>query len=92
MLSIENSNLGSSGNFSFYKNEEIEGLIQKGRRTFESEKRKEIYLKLEKSIKEKGVLIPLINREREIILNRSLRGYTPSIFGYESLFKAWKKD
>lgn len=92
MLSIENSNLGSSGNFSFYKNEEIEGLIQKGRRTFESEKRKEIYLKLEKSIRDKALLIPLINREREIVVNRSLRGYIPSIFGYESLFKAWKKD
>ncbi len=92
MLSIENSNLGSSGNFSFYKNEEIEGLLQKGRRSFDSEKRKEIYLKLEKSIEEKAVLIPLINREREVVVNSSLRGYIPSIFGYESLFKVWKKD
>lgn len=92
MFSAVNSQLGSSGNFSFYRSEKIEAGILKGRKTFEEEKRNEIYGQILKELNDKSAIIPLINVERTVVIKKGIHNYKPSIFGYETLNKVWKTE
>lgn len=91
LFSMENSKPGTSGNFSFYKNDKMESLLNKGRLTIDPAKRAEIYNEIENLVQKDVPVIPITAVVKRIIVRNEVRNYTPSIKGYESLYNVWKK-
>ncbi len=76
------SSHGASGNYFFYTNEEVDKLIEEGRLVSDSEKRKEIYAKLQEIQEEEAVFIPVRILENIAATNNNVQGLYINPSGY----------
>jgi peptide/nickel transport system substrate-binding protein len=71
---FHSSSAGSPGNYFFYKNPEVDQLIEKGRIEKDPQQRKEIYEKTQKIQMEDAVYIPIRSHEHILAYSRSVEG------------------
>ncbi|MDF2840060.1 MAG: transporter substrate-binding protein [Clostridia bacterium] len=85
LLSSDNANPGNAGNYSFYKNEEVDLLLTQGRETTDLVFRKSLYRKLLQTVDYDMPSIPLVHTMPVLAARLSVTGYSPYITGVESL-------
>lgn len=71
---FHSESVGPTGNRSWYQNEELDALIEKGRATIEEGERDAIYKEIQRIVMEDAVWIPLFVRENVIATNKNLKG------------------
>lgn len=76
-------------NFVGYKNAEVDRLLEEGRRTFDQEKRKQIYHQLHKIIYDEQPYMFLYVPDSLSILHRRFRGVEPAPIGIGYNFIKW---
>lgn len=69
------------GNRHGYKNNEVDILIDAGKKISDETKRKEIYQKIERILIEELPYIPLWNENRTIVISKKIKGYEPKRTG-----------
>ena len=76
-------------NFVSYSNPEIDRLLIKGRRTFDREKRKEIYHKIHEILYDDQVYMFLYIPDSLVAVHRRFQGIEPSVIGIGYNFIDW---
>lgn len=71
---FHSESVGPTGNRSWYQNEELDALIEKGRTTLDDNERIAIYKEIQRIVMEDAVWIPLFVRENIIATNKNLKG------------------
>lgn len=87
LLSSDNANPGSAGNYSFYKNKEVDLLLRQARETTDLVFRKNLYRKLLEAVDYDTPSVPLVHTMPVLAARVSVSGYSPYITGVESLEK-----
>lgn len=85
LLSSDNAKPGLVGNYSFYKNSEVDLLLKQARETNNIVFRKDLYRRLLNIVDYDMPSIPLVHTMPVIATSSSVKGYTPFITGVESL-------
>lgn len=75
---FHSDSVGPTGNRSWYQNEELDELIDKGKSTLDMDERIGIYGEIQQIIMEDAVWIPLFARETVIAMNKNLEGMVVS--------------
>ena len=75
---FHSDSVGPTGNRSWYQNEELDTLIDKGKSTLNMDERLEIYKEIQRIVMEDAVWIPLFARETVIATNKNLEGMVVS--------------
>lgn len=84
LLGSENAQPGRAGNFSFYKDEEVDRLLTHARQIFDMPFRKDLYRRVQEKIHEDVPVIPLVHSMPALAADRSIKDYLPHITGVES--------
>lgn len=79
------SNMGTN-NFSFYSNEEVDAMLEKGRLLEDGAERKQLYLDLQAKIYEESPWVFLYNGEETVGLKAGLEGFRPSPLGTHIIY------
>ncbi|MFL0267354.1 ABC transporter substrate-binding protein [Candidatus Clostridium radicumherbarum] len=87
LLSSDNAKPGMASNYSFYKNKDIDMLLNQARETTDLAFREYLYRKLLEAVNIDMPSIPLAHTMPLLAANRSVVGYSPYITGVESLEK-----
>jgi peptide/nickel transport system substrate-binding protein len=87
LLSSDNANPGNAGNYSFYKNKEVDLLLTQARQTTDLVFRKNLYRKLLETVDYDMPSVPLVHTMPVLAARLSVVGYSPYITGVESLEK-----
>jgi peptide/nickel transport system substrate-binding protein len=82
---FHSSVVGSNFNFSCYRNPKVDELLEMGRQEGDVEKRKQIYLTLEKLLLEQAVSVPLIDEWSVWALRHTAKGLKFNAFAYPVL-------
>jgi peptide/nickel transport system substrate-binding protein len=85
LLASDNAKPGLASNYSFYKNKEIDLLLNQARETTNLEFRKNLYRKLLEAADYDMPSIPLAHTMPVLAADVSVKGYSPYITGVESL-------
>lgn len=85
LLSSDNAKPGLAGNYSFYKNKEVDRLLTQARENNNIEFRKELYRRLLNIVDNDMPSIPLVHTMPVVAARVSVKGYVPFITGVESL-------
>ncbi len=85
LLSSDNAKPGLAGNYSFYKNKEVDRLLTQARENNNIEFRKELYRRLLNIVDYDMPSIPLVHTMPVVAARVSVKGYVPFITGVESL-------
>lgn len=85
LLSSDNAKPGLAGNYSFYKNSEVDLLLKQARETNNIVFRKDLYRRLLSIVDYDMPTIPLVHTMPVVATRSSVRGYIPFITGVESL-------
>lgn len=85
LLSSENAKPGNAGNYSFYKNKDVDLLLTQARQTTDMVFRKNLYRNLLEIVNRDMPSIPLVHTMPVLGARLSVRGYSPNITGVESL-------
>lgn len=85
LLSSDNAIPGYAGNYSFYKNKEVDLLLTQARQTTDMVFRKNLYRRLLEIVNYDMPSIPLAHTMPVLAARLSVKGYTPYITGVESL-------
>lgn len=85
LLSSDNAKPGLVGNYSFYKNKEVDLLLTQARETNNIVFRKDLYRRLLNIVNYDMPSIPLVHTMPVIATQSSVKGYIPFITGVESL-------
>lgn len=87
LLASENAKPGYAGNYSFYKNKEVDLLLAQARQNSNTVFRKNLYRRLQEMVNRDMPSIPLVHTMPVIAVRTTVVGYTPYITGVESLEK-----
>jgi peptide/nickel transport system substrate-binding protein len=79
---FHSSSLGKGGNTTFYVNEEVDKLIEEGRREQDTEKRKQIYAQALEIQSKEAPMVPLRNMEHVAAIGKNVKGFWISPSGY----------
>ncbi|MFZ5352116.1 MAG: ABC transporter substrate-binding protein [Bacillota bacterium] len=85
LLSSDNAKPGLAGNYSFYKNKEVDRLLAQARETTNMVFRKSIYINLLQIVNYDMPSVPLVHTMPVLAGRKNVRGYVPYITGVESL-------
>jgi peptide/nickel transport system substrate-binding protein len=85
LLSSDNAKPGYAGNYSFYKNKEVDLLLTQAREVTDTAFRENLYRKLLTIVNYDMPSIPLVHTMPVLAARLSVRGYSPYITGVESL-------
>lgn len=85
LLSSDNAKPGLVGNYSFYKNSEVDLLLKQARETNNIVFRKDLYRRLLNIVDYDMPSIPLVHTMPVVATRSTVKGYTPFITGVESL-------
>jgi peptide/nickel transport system substrate-binding protein len=85
MLASENAKQGYAGNYSFYRNKEVDLLLSQARQTNDIVFRKNLYRKLLEIVDKDMPAIPLVHTMPVLAAKMSVKGYSPYITGVETL-------
>lgn len=85
LLASENAKPGYAGNYSFYKNKEVDLLLTQARQTNDMVFRKNLYGRLLEIVNKDMPAIPLVHTMPVLAARMSVKGYSPYITGVESL-------
>jgi peptide/nickel transport system substrate-binding protein len=85
LLSSDNAKPGNAGNYSFYKNNEVDILLTQARQTTDLVFRKNLYRKLLEIVDYDKPSVPLVHTMPLLAARLSVTGYSPYITGVESL-------
>lgn len=85
LLASENAKPGSAGNYSFYKNKEVDLLLTQARQTTDMVFRKNLYIKILEIVDNDKPSVPLVHTMPLLAARLSVMGYSPYITGVESL-------
>lgn len=90
---FHSSNVPPRGaNRGFYKNSEVDRLLEEGRRTLDPQKRREIYHTVQKILAEELPYISLWYPHNIVVMNRSIVGFIPHPNGaFDSLVSVTKE-
>jgi peptide/nickel transport system substrate-binding protein len=87
LLASENAKPGIAGNFSFYKDANVDTLLTQARQINNIVFRKSLYRKLLEKVDYDMPSVPLVHTMPVIAAQLSVKGYIPCITGVESLEK-----
>lgn len=82
---FHSSVIGSNFNFSCYSNPKVDALLEKGRQEGDVEKRRQIYLDLEKILLEEAVSLPLVDEWSVWAVRNTVQGVKFNVFAYPVL-------
>jgi peptide/nickel transport system substrate-binding protein len=82
---FHSSVVGSNFNFSCYSNPKVDELLERGRQEGDVEKRKQIYLTLEKVLLEEAVSVPLVDEWSVWAARSTVKGLKFNAFAYPVL-------
>lgn len=85
LLSSDNAKPGVAGNYSFYKNSEVDLLLRQARETNNIVFRKDLYRRLLNMVNYDMPSTPLVHTMPVVATRSTVRGYIPFITGVESL-------
>lgn len=85
LLSSDNAKPGNAGNYSFYKNTEVDILLTQARQTTDLVFRKNLYRKLLEIVDYDKPSVPLVHTMPLLAARLTVIGYSPYITGVESL-------
>jgi peptide/nickel transport system substrate-binding protein len=85
LLSSDNAKPGNAGNYSFYKNNEVDILLTQARQTTDLVFRKNLYRRLLEIVDYDRPSVPLVHTMPLLAARLSVTGYSPYITGVESL-------
>ena len=83
---FHSSKFGAGGNRPFYKNKQVDGLIEQGRQMIDSEARQTLYFDLQNMINADAPWIYLNVGEQVVGTKKMIKGFVPSPFGYHALY------
>ncbi|QEK12949.1 glutathione ABC transporter substrate-binding protein [Crassaminicella thermophila] len=86
------SSMKGNNNFTFFGDEKVDELIEKGRLLEDSKERQEVYYEIQKLIREKSPWVFLNNGEQVVGVRKNVKGFTPSPFGYHKLYNVYFED
>lgn len=84
-LSSDNAKPGLAGNYAFYKNNEVDRMLEQARQTSNIEFRKYLYRKLQEIVNYDMPCVPLVHTMPALASLWSVKNYTPHLTGVESL-------
>ena len=87
LLASNNAEQGYAGNYSFYKNKEVDILLKQARETTDMVFRKNLYRRLLEIVNYDMPSVPLVHTMPILAARLSVTGYSPYITGVESLEK-----
>jgi peptide/nickel transport system substrate-binding protein len=82
---FHSSVVGSNFNFSCYSNPKVDELLERGRQEGDVDKRKQIYLTLEKVLLEDAVSVPLVDEWSVWAVRSTVKGLKFNAFAYPVL-------
>lgn len=85
LLSSDNAKPGNAGNYSFYRNKDVDTLLNQARQTTAIVFRKNLYGQLLEIVDRDMPSVPLVHTMPVLAAQRSVTGYLPYITGVESL-------
>lgn len=85
LLASENAKPGYAGNYSFYKNKEVDLLLVQARQNNDIVFRKNLYRRMLEIVDKDMPAVPLVHTMPVLAARTSVRGYSPYITGVESL-------
>lgn len=85
LLSSDNAKPGMASNYSFYKNKDIDLLLNQARETSDKSFREYLYKRLLETVNNDMPSIPLAHTMPVLAADQSVDGYSPFITGVESL-------
>ncbi|GAA0178847.1 ABC transporter substrate-binding protein [Clostridium sediminicola] len=80
------SSMKGNNNFTFFGDDKVDELIEKGRLLEDSPERQEVYNEVQGIIREKAPWVFLNNGEQVVGLRKGIKGFKPSPFGYHVLY------
>lgn len=83
LLDKDNAKMGSAGNISFYKSDELHDLLKEAQTETDQEKRTELYLKAQEIIHEDAPWFPIAHTTPPIAAKKSIMDYVPHSTGSE---------
>lgn len=89
---LHSSSAGASGNRSFYKNLDVDNLIEMSRKEDNTEKRLEYYKGIQEIINKDIPLIPLLYKTYIIGINKNIEGFIFHPSGSHLLYQVEKKN
>lgn len=93
LTSLFHSNsIGISGNRAFYKNNEIDTLLEKARLTIDKKERKEYYKEIQNIIFTDAPVVPLVHRIDGIAINRRIKGFEYNRASMRKLYENMEKE
>lgn len=84
MFGSDNAQLGRAGNFSFYRNPEVNMLLLQARQTSYMSFRENLYRKVQEKIHHDAPVLPLVHTMPVLATRHTVRGFIPHITGVES--------
>jgi peptide/nickel transport system substrate-binding protein len=82
---FHSSVIGSNFNFSCYGDSQIDALLEQGRQEGDAEKRRQIYLTLERRLLEEAVSVPLVDEWSVWAVRQTVKGLKFNVFAYPVL-------
>jgi peptide/nickel transport system substrate-binding protein len=82
---FHSSVIGSNFNFSCYSDSQIDALLEQGRQEGDAEKRRQIYLTLERRLLEEAVSVPLVDEWSVWAVRQTVKGLKFNVFAYPVL-------
>jgi len=86
LLDKDNATIGSSGNYSFYKSDELHELLIAAQKESDHQKRDELYKKAQVIVHDDAPWVPLVHSTPPIAARKSVKNYIPHATGGEILF------
>lgn len=84
LLSSSSAKPGLAGNYSFYRNKEVDSLLAQARQTSNMIFRRNLYRSLQEIVNYDAPSVPLVHTMPVVAARTSVVGYTPGITGVES--------
>jgi peptide/nickel transport system substrate-binding protein len=86
-LASENAKPGLAGNYAFYKNKDVDRMLEQARQNTNIEFRKNLYKKLQVVVDNDKPTVPLVHTMPAVVSLWTVKGYIPHLTGVESLEK-----
>lgn len=81
------SSMKGNNNFTFYGDDEVDALLEKGRVTPDGPERQQVYYDIQDALRERGPWVFMYNDEQIIGTQDYVEGFTVSPFGFHDLSK-----
>ncbi len=80
------SSMKGNNNFTFFGDDEIDQLLEKGRLIADGPERQDVYYRIQDILRERGPWVFLYNDEQVVGTQDYVKGFVPSPFGFHALY------